>query len=159
RGTFEYAENGDALKMTGIAVDVTERKQKEAVLKRSEDKFSKAFRESPMILTLTSLKDHRYVEVNKAYERATGWSRDEAVGRSSFDLGIWVDPAQRVAFIDRILAERIVRNFEVNFRTKAGEVRTGLVAGELIEVNGGQCVLTVTADITEVKRAEEARRA
>jgi PAS domain S-box-containing protein len=157
RGEFEYAPNGEARMMRGMAVDITERKQVDDALKKSEEKFSKAFRESPLALSLTSTKDHRYIEVNETFERITGWSRAEIVGRSALDVGIWV-PSQRIEFIKRLLADGNLRNVEFSLHAKDGQVRTGLGSAELIEINGEQCALSVIADITEVKQAEDARR-
>jgi PAS domain S-box-containing protein len=158
RGEHEYAKNGEPKRIAGMAVDITDRKQMEEAVGKSEEKFSKAFRESPVAFTLTSTKDHRYIEVNDTYERITGWKRGEVIGRTPLDIGIWVDPNQRIEFIKRVLAERSVRNLEVKFRTKDGRIRTGLGSGELIDVNGEQCALSVIADITDVKQAEEVRR-
>ena len=157
-GEFQYAPNGKALMMRGMAVDITERKELDEALRISEEKFSKAFRESPLGFTITSTKDHRYIEVNDTYERITGWKRDEVIGRSPIDLKIWVDPNRRIEFIERLLAEGSVRGIEVAFRAKDGRVRIGLTSAELIEINGEQCALSVIADITGVRQAEEARR-
>jgi signal transduction histidine kinase len=71
-------------------------------------------------------------------------------------MGIWVDPAQRVEFVRRLSTHGTVQNFEVNFRTKKADVRVVLLSAELIEINGERCVLSVSEDITERKRAEEA---
>jgi PAS domain S-box-containing protein len=139
-----------------IARDITERKRADEALKKSEEKFSKAFRESPMALTLTTAKDHRYLAINDTFERITGWRREEVMGRTPFDIGIWIDPAKRVEFVERILAEGTVRDLEVHFRCKDGEQRMGLGAAELIEIGNEPCILSVIADITDRKRAEEA---
>jgi PAS domain S-box-containing protein len=139
-----------------IARDITQRNWVDAELKKSEEKFSKAFRESPMALTLTSAKDHRYLDVNETFERLTGWRRDEVMGRTPVDIEVWVDPAQRVEFVKRILAEGAVRDWEVHYRCKDGAQRVGLGAGELIEIGDERCILSVVADITDRKRAEEA---
>jgi len=157
-GRFYYASNGSAVRMLGMAVDITSRKAAEEALRKSEEKFSRAFRESPLGFTLTSTKDHRYIEVNETFERMTGWSREELIGRTPFDLEIWVDPGKRIEFVQRLLAEGSIRNLEVSFRTKGGEVRTSLGSGELIEIGGEPCALSVIEDITERKRAEEALR-
>ena len=157
-GKFYYDSGGSPLRMLGIAVDITNRKVAEEALKKSEEKFSKAFRESPLGLTLTSTRDHRYIEVNETFERMTGWSRDEVIGRTPFDLGVWEDPEQRKEFVRRLLAEGSVRDLEVSFRTKHGVVRTALSSGELIEINGEPCALSVITDITERKRADQVLR-
>jgi PAS domain S-box-containing protein len=139
-----------------IARDITQRKRADEALQKSEERFSKAFRQSPMALTLTSTKDDRYLDVNQTFERLTGWRRDEVMGRTPFDLGVWIDPTQRVEFVKRILAEGAVRDWELRYRCKDGAQGVGLGAGELIEIGDEACILSVVADITERKRAEEA---
>lgn len=131
----------------------TRRKTQEA-LGKSEEKFSIAFRESPLALTLIGITSQQYIEVNETFERYTGWRRDEVIGRTPSDLGIWVDVEGRSRFTKMLLDDGNVRNLEVNYRTKSGEVRTGLGSAELIEVNGERCALSVIADITDSKRAE-----
>lgn len=138
-----------------LAALVEERKGAERALKKSEEKFSKTFRESPLAFTLTSAKDNRYIEVNETFERITGWGREEVIGRTPFDIGIWVDPGQRQELRRRLLAGGSARNYEHHFRTKDGEVRTGLGSSELIEIDGEQCVISVVSDITEYKLIQE----
>jgi PAS domain S-box-containing protein len=159
RGEFDYTESGEALRMRGLAVDITDRKQMEETVRKSEEKFSKAFQESPLAFSLTSTKDHRYIEINETFERITGWSRAEIMGRTALDVGIWMDPDQRIEFINRLLAEGTVRDLEISYRARGGQVRTGLTSAELIEINGEPCALSAVADITEAKKSEEARQA
>jgi PAS domain S-box-containing protein len=158
RGKFEYRGNGEATSIIGMAVDVTERKLAEEALRKSEEKFSKAFRESPLVLTLTSANDHRYIEVNDTFERITGWGRDEVIGRTPRELGVCVDPEESAQFLRTLSADGNVRNLEMNLRTRDGQLRNGLVSAEWIEVDGKPCALTVIADITDLKRAEEKLR-
>jgi PAS domain S-box-containing protein len=155
RGKFHYAKDGSPQRMLGMAVDITEHKQAEDALRRSEDKFSKAFRQSPMALTLTSARDHRYLDVNETFKRMTGWQRDEVIGRTPFDIGIWVDAVERVEFARRILADGAVRDLEVQFHCKNGEKKLGLGSAERIEIEGEPCILSVIADITESKQIQE----
>ena len=140
-----------------VLQDITERKRVEEALKNSEEKFSKAFRQSPMVLTLSSTRDHRYIEVNETFERLTGWSRDEVIGRTALDIGLWA-PTDKVDLAKQLLAEGALRNVEASFRMRDGSSRIGSSTAEVIEVNGEPCMLAVTADITERKRAEEALR-
>ena len=139
-------------------VDLSAHKQAEEALKKSEEKFSKAFRQSPLALTLTSTKDHRYIEVNDTFERLTGWRRDEVIGRTPFDIELWVDPTGRLDVTNLLLNDGRVRNLETRFRMRDGRIRIGLATAEMIELNGEPCMLGVAADITERKQAEEALR-
>lgn len=122
-----------------------------------EEPFAKVFRQSPMILTLASLKDDRYIEVNEAFEQYTGWKHAEVIGRTPGEIGLWVDPGHRLQIKEHLLAGRAVRNVELHARMKDGKVRIGLGSAQLIEIGAEPCVLWTVAEITELKRAEESR--
>jgi PAS domain S-box-containing protein len=134
----------------------TRRRKVEAELRRSEEKFSKAFRQSPLAIIIISTKDGRYVDVNQTLEQETGWSRDEVLGKFASDVDFWADTSQKPTLIQELLAKGNVRDWEVPFRRKDGQIRTFLSSAELIEVNGEPCALLVVADITERKEAEKA---
>ena len=143
----------------GISVfgrEITERKRTEEALQKSEEKFSKAFRESPLALAITSLVDHRYIEVNETFEQLSGYRRQEIIGKTPLDIGILADPAMRFVFVEALRSEGRLRNLEFQYRTKAGELRDAQGAAELIEIEGERCMLAVVADVTDRKRAERA---
>jgi PAS domain S-box-containing protein len=121
----------------------------------SEERFSKAFHASPMVFTISTLKDDRYIEVNNAFERISGWQRNEVTGRTAGELGLWADPQAMECARQRLNAERRLRNVETLFRTRTGEQRIGLLSAEIIEFAGEMCALAVLDDVTERKRAEE----
>ena len=157
-GSFYYMKSGKPERMLGMVVDITERKHAEEGLKKSEEKFSKGFRASPMALTLTSAKDCRYLDINETFERITGWSRDEVTGRTPFDIQIWVNPQERIGLVERLQAEGSVRDYEVHFRCKDGSTKFGLGSAELIEIANEPCIISVIADITESKQIQEKLR-
>ncbi|MGD0566880.1 MAG: PAS domain S-box protein [Candidatus Sulfotelmatobacter sp.] len=140
--------------VVNIVRNLTEHKRVEEALRKSEDKFSKAFRQSPMALTITSIKDHRYIEVNETFESMTGWRRDEIQGRTPFDIGLWVNPGERLEIATRLLAEGSLREREASFRMRDGSIRNCLITAEVIELNGEPCAIGVAADVTERKQAE-----
>jgi len=140
----------------GLLWQRARRRKTEAQLIRAEEKFSKSFRQSPLAISIASMKDGRYIDVNETFEQQTGWCRDEVIGRSPSDINLWVDPDQRSLFIKQLLAEGTVRDLEVRIRRKDGQIRTTLGSAELIEINGKPCALSVLADITERKLAEAA---
>jgi len=138
---------------------MTEPKRIEDALKECQEKFLNLFRGSPLWLTLSRAKDYRYVDVNDTFERVTGWTRDEVINRTPFDIGLYVDPSERVALVKRVLAGEIVRNLEIHLRIKNGEIRIGSGSASLIEIDGERLVLILVADLTDLKRAEEAEQA
>jgi len=95
------------------------------------------------------------MEVNETFEELTGWKSDEVAGRSQSEIKLWVDLEHRSAFLKQLLAEGNVRDLEIRIRRKDGQIRTTLGSAELIEVDGESCCLSVWADITERKQAEE----
>lgn len=125
---------------------------------RAEEKFTKAFRASPLAVAITRLQDGRYLDVNEAFVRQFGWRRDEVIGRTSLELNKWVEPEVRAQWVAELHRVGRVTNLEIDFRTQSGETRRVLASAELIEMDGEECALVMTADITERKRAEEALR-
>lgn len=127
----------------------------EAELIESEEKFSKTFQQSPLVLTISRTSDSRFIDVNESFEKQLGWKRDEVIGRTPLDLHLWANPDQRAAFIRELQANGSVRDLEALARRKNGEIRTLLVSAEVLDVAGQNCTLSVAADITERKEAEE----
>ena len=155
-GEFQYSKKGDPVRMLGVAVDITQYRQLQDSLITSEAKFAKAFRSSPVAMTLTSAADNRYIEINETFEQATGWARDEVIGRTPFDINLWVDPDYRKDLVKQVLQQKNFRNVETRYRRKDGSEGMGLGSGELIEFGGEPCILAAMVDITDRKRAEEA---
>lgn len=138
--------------------EIIERKRSEDALRVSEEKFSKAFRSSPDIITITSLREGTYVDVNETFLNVMGFDREEVIGRTSGELDVWANPKKRARIVQMLQSQVTVRNQECEFRTKSGEILLGLVSAEIISLKGEACVLVVAADITELKQAQEALR-
>ncbi|MBL8036805.1 MAG: PAS domain S-box protein [Nitrospira sp.] len=136
--------------------DITERKQAEQALRESEERFAIAFRASPHPIGITEATTGRCIEVNDACLQLFGFSRKDVIGSTTLMLGIWPSEEDRAQFIKRLKTHRPVRNVEMNFKTKTGDVRHILVSSDLAELNGTLCLVTVGNDITDRKRAEEA---
>lgn len=124
-------------------------------LLQSEEKFAKAFHSSAVLMALSTLDEGRYLDVNETFERTLGYSREEVIGRTSLELGLFVRPEQRVEMLRAIREFGLIRNMEVQVRTKDGKVITGLFSGDPITLDGKPCWLTVVTDITERKLAAE----
>ena len=134
------------------------RREAQQALRESEAKFAIAFGRSPLALTITSLDDGRLVDVNEGFLRLCGYTREEVVGRTPEELGLWFEPHVRSERFARLRAGEALPEIEARFRTKSGDELIGFVASALVEINGNPCVLTSVVDITERKRAEDALR-
>jgi PAS domain S-box-containing protein len=116
------------------------------------------FELTPTILAVSGLDDGRIIEVNDAFLRATGYSRDEVIGRSIPELAVWADPSQRERGLAELRAGRSIRAVEARFRTKAGQEIVAVANADVVTIDGRRCVLTALVDITDRVRAESALR-
>jgi PAS domain S-box-containing protein len=134
--------------------DITDRNRTLEKLKRSEERFSKIFKANPVQISLSSLKYECYIDVNESFLTHTGYTREEVIGRSSVELGLWSANA-RDHFVEVLKRDGKVRDFEFQFRVKSGDLLIGCLSAELIEFEGEPYALVIANDITERKRAED----
>jgi PAS domain S-box-containing protein len=151
---FDY--QGQRLVLT-VARDLSPQRQAEQALRESEARFAAMFEASPGAMALTRRDDDRLADVNRAWEELTGYTHSEAVGRTSLELGVWLDPAQREQVIAR-LGEQAVASLEMWARHKAGQVRELLMSATTVTLGDEPYLLTMAQDITELRRAQEALR-
>ncbi len=135
-------------------IDITEHVLAEQALRQSEDRLRKIFDASSMIISVSRLEDGRFVDVNPEFLRVGGWTREEVIGRTSFEVNVWVGAEDRARLVERMRREGAVHDLELAFRMKSGEVRHLLCAVQQIRIEDVDCLLLVGQDITERKRAE-----
>ncbi|HBA87498.1 MAG TPA: hypothetical protein DCZ75_05770 [Geobacter sp.] len=138
-----------------VCQNVTERKRAEEALRKSEMKLSKIFHSVPVLIGITTVAEGRCVDMNEKGLQTLGYRREEVIGRSTLELGIWESESVRDQATRILLKEGMVRDMEMHFRGKSGMVFTGVLSAELIEFDGEQYMLSVINDITERKRMEE----
>jgi two-component system cell cycle sensor histidine kinase/response regulator CckA len=148
-------EHGEILGTLSSGEDVTERKKAENELRRSEEKFFKAFNANPDMATITNHQKGICLEVNDSFVNATGYSRKELIGHTVDELNIWVNQEDTDRMAQMIEKQGNFRNEEFAFRMKSGEIRTWLCSAEIIDIGGDASVITVSTDITERKQSEE----
>ncbi len=134
--------------------DIDEIRRKERALSESEVRYRTAFETSPDAIAISKLSDGSFYMVNQGFLKILGYNREDVIGRSAVDLGIWVDPADRKRLSETLRAKGRVTNLESRFRRNSGQVGWGLVSASLIELDRETCILSITRDITDIKDVE-----
>jgi PAS domain S-box-containing protein len=150
-----YAPDGRIMGHFGIQRDITARREAQEALRFSEEKFAKAFRSSPFRVTIGTLAEGRFIEVNDAFLRDHGFTREQVIGRTSPELGLWDRPEDRKRLVEALERDGMVHEFEYPGQTRDGRVHITSLSAELIQVAGETCILAVATDITDRKRAQE----
>lgn len=142
---------------TGIIRDITERRQIEEELRLSEERFSRAFRGSPDALLMTR-GNGVILDVNDGFEKIFGYPREEVIGRTTADFDMYVNREDRERALKLILKQGHLTDFEVDMRTRDGEIRHASIASQNITINNEPCFLAIIRDATDRRRAEDALR-
>jgi len=139
--------------------DITIRKRIEEQQRRSEKLLSIVFQASPDPISLTTMADGRYIDVNDSFLRALGWTRSDVIGRTSADIGFWKDPTFRARMLESLKRDGCVRGVPSQVRSPSGEVRDFIYSVEVIHFEDEDLLLGIGRDVTEMKRsADELRR-
>lgn len=133
---------------------VRETEARTVALRESEERFRGVFDESPVIIGLLTVPEGRFAEVNAAGLAAFGYTREEAIGRTSVELGIWADMAERERYLDLLKAHGSFSGYEATMQRRNGEQFTALYSGSLIRIDGQTYSLNTLQDITLQKQAE-----
>jgi PAS domain S-box-containing protein len=136
-----------------IFTDITGNKIAEEALRESEERFRTVYNASPSAISISEIGTGRLIQINEAYEKLFGFSKNESIGKSSFELGIWVNKADRERLIDVILKNNFYNNLEINFKSKNGSVINCLLSGRIIHIKNNNFMVTIIHDITNLKNA------
>ena len=126
-------------------------------LEASEEKFQLAFLSSPDSINLNRAEDGVYLEISEGFTKIMGYSREEIIGKSSFDLNIWNDLKDRDRLVSGLKQFGVVENQEAVFKGKDGNLKTGLMSARLVKIKNETIILSITRDITERKQMEADR--
>jgi PAS domain S-box-containing protein len=141
-----------------VAQDVTERKRVEDALRESEQKFSIIYYKAPFAAALSRLPDGVIIDVNEAFERVFGYTKEEVAGKTSLELGINPDSETRAHITAELQARGSVHDVELTLGTKSGGTRVFLMNIDLVGIGEQKYVFQTAQDITERKHAETALR-
>lgn len=134
--------------------DVTENQRAQRERQISEERFSAVFQTSPIAIFITRQKDKQFIDANAEFLRHSGYTREEVLGRTSQDLALWTDQADRQSVWSMVEAHLPVHSREVTFRNRAGDEICGVLSLVPTEVAGEACMIGFVRDITEEKRAQ-----
>ena len=157
RGFFIPDVEGKAYCQLGMLEDITEKKKAEKALLESEEKFSRVFEKAPLLMTVVSLDNDVILDVNEAFTKVSGFSRDEAIGKTAIELG-WITPEERAGIIPELRRKNSIEGTELNVAAKDGTKMTILLHAQIIQIGGQRRILTLAQDISERKKAEKALR-
>lgn len=154
RYSAEKIDIGGKQCLLTVGHDITLQKRVAEALRLSEEKFSKAFRNCPTMISISTLHEGVFLEINESFEKHTGYTRSEVLGRTASDIGLWVDRTESEALLGALEKYGYARDLEIHLRAKSGQIVVAQISVELIEIRGEQCQLIVAQNITDLKRSE-----
>ncbi|MCY2989901.1 MAG: PAS domain S-box protein [Planctomycetota bacterium] len=149
-GVPRFGPDGSFTGYIGSCVDITEQKH----AGEAQQRFEQLFRHSPVPMSLSSLPERRFADVNDVFLRTLGYAKEDLLGKTVAELALFVHPEQQAAVAERLLTLEGATDLEVQVRRKDGLILDGLFSGEIVHSQGQQYFLSVMVDISERKRAE-----
>lgn len=137
-----------------VCRDYTDHRRVEDALRESEEKFRLTYSASPDAVNINRLSDGLYMDINEGFSRATGFSREDVIGKTSLEINIWNNPADREKLVQGLMTQGYYENLESQFRRKDGSLITGLMSARMLSLSGVPHIISITRDITDRKRAE-----
>ncbi|PJA97408.1 MAG: hypothetical protein CO129_01485 [Ignavibacteriales bacterium CG_4_9_14_3_um_filter_34_10] len=138
-----------------IAKDITQLLFLENQLKHSEEQFRLIFESSPLAISVTSINDGKYSAVNKVFEKISGYSRDEIIGKTSTELGFWLTEQERNNFVKTLVENKFIDESEIKFKVRNGNKIYCLVTSRLIKIASENYILSLIEDITNKKYLQD----
>ncbi|WP_445570687.1 PAS domain S-box protein [Pseudomonas sp. E102] len=143
-------------RMIGVIREITHQREREQALRSSEKRFATLFHLCPNMVLLTRQEDGLISEANQYFESLFGWPVHDVIGRTTLELGLWVDPRQRAKLVEATKAKGELVSMEVEFRASNGQVHNGILSAQKVELEGQPYLLSTFLDTTERKLAEQA---
>jgi PAS domain S-box-containing protein len=135
-------------------LDLTERRRAEAALRESERRFAMVVQSAPLAISISTLANGTFLDVNPAFTQFLGYTREEVIGRTSDELGLFVHAETRRSAIDTVRQQGALRGARVTLRTKAGAEREFELSVGTVELGDVPCLITIANDITEQNQAQ-----
>jgi PAS domain S-box-containing protein len=152
---FYRDQDGNTLGIEGITRDITDLKMTEIGLRASEEKFRTAFHTSPDSINLNRVSDGMYIEINQGFTNLTGYTREDAIGKTSIEINIWENPEDRERLVKGLMETGVVKNLTARFIRKNKEIGMGLMSARILNINNEKIILSITRDITRLEKSKE----
>jgi PAS domain S-box-containing protein len=127
----------------------------EIAIHESEERFNTSFMMSPVSVTISSIADNKFIDVNNTFLKDIEYTREEVIGKTPLELGIWANEAERLWIINEIKERETIFGKVISYRSKTGKIIYGLTSMSVVKVNGEYCNLSTVVNITDSKIAEE----
>ncbi|MEI6704744.1 MAG: ATP-binding protein, partial [Deltaproteobacteria bacterium] len=152
----EYTEEDVqiASRFAGLAWDIAERRQIQDSLTESNELFTTAFNNAPIMITISNIEDGTYLDANQQFLDISGFNREEVIGKTSVELG-WISETDRIQLKESIQQQGRIHGQEISLHTKTGQTKLCKYWGEVISVAGQKRLLSIALDITEQHKAEQ----
>ncbi|HUO05973.1 MAG TPA: PAS domain S-box protein [Candidatus Binataceae bacterium] len=137
-----------------IGRNITELKETQRKLRDSESTLRKIIDASPVTISVSTFVDGRYIMVNKGFTQETGYTSEESIGKTTEEVGLWVNREQVLEFVDKLREDLVVNSMEMDLHHKDGHIVTHLLSAVVTEIGGRACVVAVGRDITELKEIQ-----
>lgn len=147
--------DGSSGRLLSMAEDITEKRRSEAERSLSEAKFYGAFQCNPDSTSIARISDGMILDVNEYFEKNTGYTREESVGKNAMELNLWIYPEERLALIEKLQHTKLIRDYPWSMRTKSGEIRKCQSNATIFNVGDEPCIMAVARDVTEQLQLEE----
>jgi PAS domain S-box-containing protein len=157
-GTPVFDSQGRVTASLVSFLDITDRKRAEVALRVAQEKYTKAFHAVQDAMTISELDSGKFIEVNEAATVLFGYSREELMGRSAVELGIWLNKEDRAAFMDQLKKNGRIKEYEVIEKRKSGELYTAVINADTLTIGNRNYLISVIRDITNRNRAEQVIR-
>lgn len=119
-----------------------------------EEVYAAAFRNNPTSIVVSQMSDGRIIEANSMFTLMSGFEIEEAIGKTATELELWEAEEDRTAVIEAVEKDGWMPPRECAFRRRDGSRRIGLTSAERVEIDGEACLLTITLDVTDLRRTE-----
>lgn len=149
---------GNTLGFLGIARDISEQKNTERALRESEERFRAFFNKSPYSMAILRSSDRVHLDVNDAFVKESGYTREEIVGHSSNEFDHMANPEELGQMVQLVQQDGYLSNFEYHHKCRNGDIRNKIFSMYPITYGGEKVYASIDIDVTSQRHAEAERR-